>query len=401
MAMSAASVRRPASGTALCSGRPGLALVALLVLAACIPAAGRRADAPALLYVANGRDGTVVPLDARSGRPVGAALPVGPAPVELAVGRAGGVLVRSVAVGRGSALAFLHAADDRPAARPVPLGPGAAATHLAGDGERTAAVAYLTAGAGADSGAAPCGVAVVDLDRGAVIRDAPACAPREQITALAVGAGAAGPVVYVGLWREGEPPSQPGAGRLVALEAARGVAVAALAVDGVPGALSLGPARDRPGARLYATVGAPVADPFAPQDDATRFAQPRRWRLLGLDTTGLAPERDLPLVDPPLGLTVAPDGRDAFAFTTDYRPFGRLLYRIDLATGAATPVAYAPGIGTGGLAVTRDRLYVADPFNDRLWTVDRAGRPRGTIPVGRRPTAIAASRAADQSAAGR
>ena len=396
-----APARQRGAGAAAGAVRLGLALVALLLLAACVPAPGRWPDAPALLYVANGLDGTVVRVDARSGRRVGPALPVGPGPVQLAAGRAGGVLVRSLEAGRGSALAFVDTAEDRPAVRPIPLGPGATVTHLTGDGERTAAVAYLTAGAGGAPGAGQCRVAVVDLDLGATVRDVPACGPRERLTALAVGADPTGPMAYLGLWQAGEPPDQPGGGRLLVLDAARGVPVAALAVDGAPAALSLGPARDRPGARLYAAVATLDADPGGAQDEASRIAQAQAWRLLGLDATTLAPERDLPLRAPALGLTVAPEGRDAYAFATDHRPFGRLLLRIDLLTGTAAPAGAAPGFGTGGLAVTRDRLYVADPFNDRLWTADRLGRARGTVPVGRRPTAIAASRGAEEARAGR
>ena len=67
---------------------------------------------------------------------------------------------------------------------------------------------------------------------------------------------------------------------------------------------------------------------------------------------------------------------------------------IDLVAGTAAPATSAPGFGVGGLAVTADRLYATDPFNDRIWTADRAGRPRGFLPAGRRPTGIAAGPAA-------
>jgi hypothetical protein len=105
-------------------------------------------------------------------------------------------------------------------------------------------------------------------------------------------------------------------------------------------------------------------------------------------------EREFPLPARPLGLTVAPEGRAAYAFATDYRPTGRPIHPIDLATGAVAVAGLAPGFGTGGLVVTADRLYVADPCNDRIWTADRAGRPRGFLLAGRRPTGITASRRA-------
>ena len=274
----------------------------------------------------------------------------------------------------------------------MPLGPGAATIRLAGDGVRTAAVAYLP---GAVGGAppGPCGVAVVDLDLGIVRHRWAACRAREQLLALVVGDDGAGPVAYAGLWQEAERPGRPGTGRVAAFDAARGVALAAAPVDGAPGGLGLGPARDRPGARVFAAVAALEPDPVGSLDEASRFALARGWRLLGLDAVTLALERDFALAAPPLGLTVAPDGRDAYAFATDYRPLGRLLQRIDLATGVVTAGGAAPGLGTGGLAVTADRLYVADLFDDRIWTADRSGRPRGFLPAGRRPTAIAAGAA--------
>jgi hypothetical protein len=386
-------VRR--AGPARRAGRPGpgaaRALVAALplLLAACAAPAAAGAGAPDLLYVASAVEGGVLRVDARTGRPVAPPLPAPAGVLQLAVGHSGAVLARSFAAGRPSDLTHLAGTGAAPAARPVPLGPGATTVHLAGDGDRTAVVAYLPGG-GPGVPPAPCALAVVDLDGGAVVHRRTACRPGEQAVALAVGDGGAGPVAYLGLWREGEPPGRPGAGRVAAFDAARGVALAAAPVAGAPSGLGVAPARDRPGARVYAAVAALEPDPLGASDPATRFAQAGGWRLLALDAVTLAFEREVALPGPALGLAVAPDGRDAYAFATDYRPAGRRLQRVDLATGAVTPAGTAPGFGLFGLAVTGDRLYVADPDGDRLWVADRAGRPRGFLPAGRRPTGVAA-----------
>jgi hypothetical protein len=137
-------------------------------------------------------------------------------------------------------------------------------------------------------------------------------------------------------------------------------------------------------------VAALEPDDSPSADYAARLAQARGWRLLGLDAATLAQERDHPLAGPPVWLTVAPDGRDAYAFVYagGGSPDGQL-QRIDLTTGAAALVGRAPGLGLAGLAVTADRLYVPDTFGDRLWIADRGGRPLGDVAVGRRPAAIA------------
>ena len=46
-----------------------------------------------MLYVANGRDGTVTRLDAGSGRVLGPPLPAGPAPAQVVAGPGGALLV--------------------------------------------------------------------------------------------------------------------------------------------------------------------------------------------------------------------------------------------------------------------------------------------------------------------
>ena len=42
-----------------------------------------------------------------------------------------------------------------------------------------------------------------------------------------------------------------------------------------------------------------------------------------------------------------------------------------------------------GLAVTGDRLFLADPEGDELWVMDHRGRPARPVRVGRHPIGLA------------
>src|SRR5437867_9111381 len=59
------------------------------------------------LYVANGLDGTISRLDARTGRALGDPVPAGPAPWRLMTGPGGRALVVSAGPGRGGALTYV------------------------------------------------------------------------------------------------------------------------------------------------------------------------------------------------------------------------------------------------------------------------------------------------------
>jgi DNA-binding beta-propeller fold protein YncE len=349
------------------------------------------------VYVANGLDGTVSRLDARSGRPAGPPLPAGPTPWRVVVGGDGSLLVLSAGAPGPDALTHVVRRGDRWAARPLPLEAGGYPLHLASAGGRYAVVAYVVraaAAAGRSAAASPCRLALIDFRRGAVVRAAAACAPGEQVTGLAAGTDEGGPLAYLGLWSAGRA-----AGRIVALDAARGGVVAAYPLAGrpggpggpeMPGALALAPAPDGTGRRLY--VLAATLDPAAsPTGDLTaRIAGAEAWSLLGLHPTTLMPESERPLPRATVWLTVAPDGRDAYvsdaagAMTPDAR-----LHRVDLASGAAATIGGPPGLGAAGLAVTADRLYIPDTAGDRLLVTDRAGRPVTSVPVGRRPLGVA------------
>ena len=122
------------------------AALALAVLTGCGESGGGRAPtAPLTLYVANAVDGTVTPLDGRTGLPLGAPLPAGLLPDQV-VPVTGGVLVRSFSPRRSGSLTHVTRRRGDGSAwttRPVPLEGGARDLWLAGDGGRLAAVAYL------------------------------------------------------------------------------------------------------------------------------------------------------------------------------------------------------------------------------------------------------------------
>jgi DNA-binding beta-propeller fold protein YncE len=367
--------------------RPLLRILAALLVAGCAPPSYGRGGAESLLYVANAADGTVTRLDGRSGRPAGPPLPGGPAPSRLVVGAEGRLLLLPAGSAANGTLTHVGPRGDRPVVRTIALEAGARPLHLAADGGRYAAAAYVVGGAPDRLGvpAGPCRLALVDLLHGTVAGVHRPCAPGEEVTGLALVTDSAGTVAYLALWRRG-------AGRLVAVDAAGGAVLAARPMarpTDLPSGLVLAPAPGGAGPRLYAVVEALDPDETRPEAAAGRWASALSWRLLGLHPTTLAVESDFPLPGPAPWLAVAPDGRDAYALGAGSRLFGTPLQRIDLDSGAATVLGRVPGLGVGGLAVTRERLYVPDTEADRLWVADRNGRPLGHVPTGRRPLGIA------------
>ena len=106
---------------------------------------------------------------------------------------------------------------------------------------------------------------------------------------------------------------------------------------------------------------------------------------MAFDPLTLAPEGDLPLPAPPGRVALAPDGAAAYALTA----FGTVLLRLDPAAGTVTRLAELPGRAIT-LAVTRDRIYVPNPYGSEVWALDRrSGRLARTIPVGRGPLGVA------------
>jgi hypothetical protein len=162
-----------------------------------------------------------------------------------------------------------------------------------------------------------------------------------------------------------------------------------------PGALALAPTPDGSGRRLYVVTAALDLDGPPTSDLVARVAGGLGWRLLGLDPATLAPETEHALPHAAYWLTLSPDGRDAYAFDDPGGgPSGSLLQRVDLAAETVATLGRVRGLGAAGLAVAAGRLYIADTAGDRLLVTDRSGRPRATLPTGRRPLGVAAASAA-------
>ena len=201
---------------------PLLTLLLALSLAGCAARGRGAAGVPARLYVANARDGTVSQLDAGSGRAIGPPIPAGTAPAQVVASASGGLLVVPAAVPADGALVHLSRSGTGWVQRPVALEPGASGVLAAGDGGRRAAVAYHVPEPGQSPSQRRCRLAVVDLDAGAVEHRHGPCGAGEHAVSLALDAGPAGPVAYLGLVREAAGaagPPGPGAGRVLAVDA--------------------------------------------------------------------------------------------------------------------------------------------------------------------------------------
>jgi hypothetical protein len=376
-------------------GRAARAAAALLAAPAACRApwtAGR--PEVALLYVANGRDGTVSRLDARSGRAVGDPVPAGPAPAQLAAGSGGSLLVLPAG---GPEWRLTHVtppagAAGAPAVRAVPLKPGGVTGRLAGDGRDGAALVYHVPGSSGASGASGvppggrrlvCRLALLDVVRGTVVRTHTVDSLPGIALAVALAPGPPGPVAYLADWHPaGAVDGRWRPGRVRAVDPATGAALAGADVPGAPVQLRLGPAPGGAGRRLYCLVDASGRWGGGAESEPNRADH---WRLLGLDPATLQPEHEYPLPDPVSALTVAPDGGAAYPLEAVGQ---RGVVRVDLRTGAVDRLAALPGTGVD-LAATRERVYVADG-RGAVWALDaRGGALVHTLAVGRGPVGLA------------
>jgi hypothetical protein len=105
----------------------------------------------------------IVRVDPLTGRPVGGPLPGGPAPWQAVAGPDGGLLVLSAPAAGSQALTRVVRSGHGWATRPVPLEPEIRGAVLAGDGGRSAVIAYRSATAGGAGDAPGCRLALVDL----------------------------------------------------------------------------------------------------------------------------------------------------------------------------------------------------------------------------------------------
>ena len=382
----------------------GWALLVIWSVTAAGCAGGTEADAAArapVLYVGNGRDGTVTRLDAGGGHALGAPLPAGEAPWQLAVGPAGELLVLPVTTRPGAPLTYVTRDRRSPGGwrvRPVPLEPGARAPLLAGGG-RHAVVAYQAGDTPAGPESARCRVALFDLAGGRLGAPRDVCAGPDTVVGLAAGDaegdGAGGALAYLAIWRR---PTEAGAclgatgSRVVALRPAGGAPMAVAPLAGVPGPLVLGAAPGRLGRRLYAAEAVPWPDAAGPGAPAAacpwasyreQYEGARAWRVWGLDATTLAPEAEHAVAHPVRAIAVTPDGDEAFVLTGL-----AAVLRLAPAGGPAVWVTTLPELALG-LVATDERLYTLDVLSDRLWGLDRRhGAVVQTLATGRRPIGL-------------
>jgi hypothetical protein len=372
-----------------------VAVLAAVAAVGCAPP-DRGAGAPgARLYVVNGAEASASLVDPGSGRGLGA-VPVPRGTQQGVAGRAGsdeGLLTLAAPAGE---LTLLRRSgrEDAWASRPVALEPAAVARLIAGDGARHAAAAYALRSEGAGRPGPACRLALIGLSDAAVERTLTVCTgERDSVQALALERGPDGPIAYVALWRQATPGAGPGGARLAAVHLPTGAVRASAPLPGVPEQVLVAPAPDGAARRLYAVSAVPNA--VASRDGSVAAeaiaAGASEWRLTGLDPDTLRLESEQRLPYPPLWLGVTPDGRRAFAVagpTSLLTPSA--LLRIDLLGGSASLLGAAPGRAMG-LAVTGDRLFLADPEGNGLWVTDHRGRLARTVRVGRHPVALALS----------
>lgn len=370
----------------------GAALLAAPVLTACGTAgvSGGAGGAAAVLYVANGLDGTVSQVNAQTGHLIGPPFPAGPAPAQLVAGP-GGTLVVLPAGGPEWRLSHVTPSRAPAPVRAMPLEPGGSGGRLIGDDQGGAVLLYHLPVETPEGRTLVCRLALLDVSRGVLERTHTICASPDVVVDAALEEGPRGPVAYLAIQR---PPAllagrwRPGSGRVLAVDAQTGAALGVAALPGTPRWLRLAPAPGPGGQLLYCLVGgAGSGEDSAAEGDPVAGGP---WRLLGLDPLTLRVEREHLLPRPLRALRVAPDGSAGYALDA---LVGREVVRLDLRTGATRRLATLPRAGAD-LVVTRERIYVADR-SAAVWALDRHGGALAqAIDVGRGAVGLALSRPA-------
>jgi hypothetical protein len=366
-------------------------VLALGLLAGCaIPRGSSTGRDSALVYVANSRDHTITQLEATNGQVIGPPLPAGFAPGPVVVGRNGDLLTMSWSAGHEGYLTLIARGNHTRTTSKLLLEPQAQALSLAGNGGRYAVVAYVVRTSGRRSHSQPCRLARIDLIERTVAPGVLVCTGGEVASGLALEEGPLGPIAYVALWREGgtsDGPIAVDAGRMVARNPVTGETLGALPLAGIPGDVVFGPDPWGTGRRLFVVYAEDDGDGSARDDIGTRFNGASGWHLLAVEPHSMTPERAYPLRFAPRRLTVAPDGRHAYASSSSVG--STTVWHIDLTTGTTNEVVRLPGSSLG-LAVTQDHLFVSDTDGRSVWLIDRqSGRPFKKVPVGRNPLGIA------------
>ena len=151
--------------------------------------------------------------------------------------------------------------------------------------------------------------------------------------------------------------------------------LASVTLPGSPAPLTLGPAPDGLGQRLYAVDTTPGPE--------SEYVATGGWRLLGLNPAALDVERQLQVTYLPRRLAVAPDGNHLYTLDAG----GTTVLHHDLSTGGQRSLARLRGEGVS-LAVTATHVYVPNLYRSEVSAIDRRNGYTKAIPVGRRPTAI-------------
>jgi hypothetical protein len=370
------------------------ALVLVVAAIGCAPPDRGASTVGARLYVINGAEASVSLVDPGSGQGQGA-LTVPRGAWQVVPGRRGreeGLLALAAPDG---ALTHFRRTGHGGAWVPQPVAPepGAVIRLVAGDGAHHAAAAYAPRSEDAGVRGAACRLALIDAVNGRVERTATVCAGgADTVQAIALRRGPDGPVAFVALWRQAAaaPGGSPAGGRLATVHLQTGAAVASAPLPGVPEQLLVAPAPEGAGQRLYAVTATTHA--AASRDSAVGAgalaAEATEWRLTGFDPDTLLVETEQALSHRPLWLSVTPDGRRAFAVagpTSLLTP--SVVLRVDLVGGSASLIREAPGRAMG-LAVTGDRLFLADPDGRQLWVLDHRARPVRTFHTGQHPIAV-------------
>ena len=383
----------------------GARVASLLALAAlagagCAPAADGAATAPPFVYVASGGDGTIARLDAGSGRPVGASVSVGGAPRQVAAGRDGSderLLVLRTDGDGASALTLVARVGNGWAERPIVVEPGALPSLVRSDGRRRAAVVYAPGPAGPGAARPPCRIALIDLRLGVVTGIHQLCGGDDSVRDLALGQSEWGPAVYAALWtgpRLVDGRWSAGAGRVVALQAETGRRTGGSPLGGVPGQVAFWQGPAAPDRALYVLETFPGGATADGQTEHVSGGE-RRWQLLRLDPATLTPEAAHPLPpapQPPARFAVAPEGGHAYVLAGhDAGSGGSALLQVDLVTGSVSRFVLLPGAGAD-LVVAERHVFVTNPGGGGIWVIDRDERRIvRTVPVGKRPLAVAAA----------
>jgi hypothetical protein len=228
--------------------------------------------------------------------------------------------------------------------------------------------AYVLVGGGF---AEPSYAAVVDLQNSATLRHLPIASAGESVFALA--GAPEGDRLFAGIWSWGDetPSSLPGQGRFVAIDTTSGAPLvrAPLAPESCVTDITL--AAPPPGTVSAArrVVYAVFADqgPSRLGDDWLQTGT--SYFLAAFDLVRLDPIAIWPLSERPHAVAVTPDGTRAYLLKTS-PGWTCSLACLDLIQGAVTHNWPLPAASVAMALSATGRVYVADPFGDRLWRVD-------------------------------